>query len=759
MKINEVYQAESPDYALRGVHRVLWLNQELDLAIIIPVPNVAAGETRNYFKQHRRTSIAALELAIDSGLLQLTFPKPPPLACLSDTQIRERYPGRNGKESAPLATRDAYIKALRPILQSLTNNRRAFFEDDGLAPLIAEAVKTSGFGDNQIRNAMNRYLALGIGNNSLLPFRHACGAPGKVRDQRTRLGRKTLAHQAGLTESSGIALTQEAKDDLAWGWRVFMDGKNAVEDAYDLTMGVFWADGTHIKHGEKLPTLLPADQRPTLAQFRRWGPKGEGNKDAWLTLLDHQEWEKNYRARYGTVLDGIRAVGQTAVGDATGGDLHLVSMTSRLRPIGYSNRLILHDAFSDIIAGFHIGLDAPSEEVALLAVLNAATSKVEYCRQYGVDIEEDDIPQIFFAKYLVDNGEYRTRHAIATLAALGAGIELTTVGRAEKKGRSEAHHRSLHKLGSHKVTGTTKGRQAKRGEAKPALLACWRYHEHVRLQLQAIKFFNCEMPVPAFMNNHPCRTAMKRDGVPPIRKAIYQWGLRKGLIASPPFNEEHLRAALLPEMKASVQATGVYLLRPDRGRRKDLVKSHRFIGPRATELQWLERARRSGPFTIRVRVNPNELQRIWYADETGFHELLNRNNDTLLVQFGTLADSLAIQDQDVIDETLERDRTDQARADLVMSRTAADEAYKREKKAEISAATTKPTKKSLTDNVRENRQAELDAAAKADSTGGRTHEEAPAKHRSTDKEVASLQHGTSPASDWMDDILQQHREG
>ena len=36
--------------------------------------------------------------------------------------------------------------------------------------------------------------------------------------------------------------------------------------------------------------------------------------------------------------------------------------------------------------------------------------------------------------------------------------------------------------------------------------------------------------------------------------------------------------------------------------------------------------------------------------ETGFHELLNRNNDTLLVQFGTLADSLAIKDQNVSDE-------------------------------------------------------------------------------------------------------------
>ncbi|NNF46956.1 MAG: hypothetical protein HKN69_09305 [Desulfofustis sp.] len=431
------------------------------------------------------------------------------------------------------------------------------------------------------------------------------------------------------------------------------------------------------------------------------------NKPAWRTLLDPLEWEKKYRARCGTTLDHIRAVGQTAVCDWTSNDVHLVSRTSRLRPIGYSGRLFIHDAFSDIICGLHTGLEAASQWVALQAVLSGATSQVAYFARHGVEIEEDDCPAIFFSKYLVDNGEFRTAKAIEILTSLQSGLEFTRVGRADMKGRSEAGHRTIHKRAGHKMTGTTRGRQRQRGQSNPAELACWMSHEFTRILLKTIRYVNREQRVPEFMDKHPFRTAMKQDGVTPTRKAIYQWGVANGLVASPPFDEDHLRTRLLPQFRASVHSDGVYLIRPDRGRKIDRVRGHRFIGPRALEYGWLERARRDGPFFIDVHLDHNRLDCIWHADENGIAELRNQSNDVPMVMTGVLAETLAIQDEDVVDEDIARDQTDQARAEHTAAVAAADELHKRQKLKEIADAEEKVTKKGLSSNVRENRQSEM----------------------------------------------------
>lgn len=754
MKVNDVYEGTNGGYALQGMHRTLWANDDIDLVVTIAIPPLADGARAHYFRAPKYRSATALRTAIRSGDLRPTTLTLPGLFLMSDAQIAERYPPRRGRLSAPLQTRDRYFKALAPVIDSLQSDRRAFFENHLMVRSIWEAVDTSKYNPNQIYGAVHRYLALGIGKNGLLPFRYACGGRGKERRQTRRLGNTTLAFKRGLTAAKGYVLTAEDKEHLGWCWAVFMDGKRSVEDAYALAMGIYWSRGTKRVHGQEQPLLLPEEQRPTLPQFRRWGPRGLDNKAAWETLLSPTEWESNYRARTGTVLDGVNAIGQIAQCDATSCDQQLVTGASRLKPIGSAVRLVIHDTLSSMACGFHVGLEAPSEQVALLAVLSGATSKVELCRRYGVEIEEDDMPPVFFAKYLVDNGEFRTKHVIDVLTGLDSGMELTRVHRGDLKGLSESAHRSLHKLTSHKLSGTTRGRQRKRGEDAPALEACWRFHEYMRLFLMAVKYYNCQQRVEKFFNNHPFSSAMKRDGVPPVRKAIYQWCVRQGLVASPPSHLDALRAALLPEMKAVVRETGVHLVRPDHGDRNDLVQGHRYLGPRATQLKWLERARRSGHFMINVRANPNHLDRIWYIDELGLHELINVGNDAVFVQTATLVDSLTMQDQDVENRALSRQNAQQAHADLVIARSVADDAYRREKEAEIKARKKKPTKKALTANVRENR---ADEAARL--TGPAERAQAPPTP--ADKAPSSPNPSQTPGNegDWLDDILDGHRDG
>ena len=754
MKVNDIYEVTNDNYCLTGRHRILWVNKAEDLVVTIAVPDFLNGKLPYYFAGPKARSLLALQAAISSGDLRPTSVRLRGVFAMTDKKIAERYPGTGDKLSAPLRARDESFKVIEPALTALKDDRQEFFEDNGLREAVLKAERANGDGKNKIYNYLHRYLSLGIGKNALLPFRDRCGAPGKERKSKNSLGNTSEAFKAGLTSHKNYVWQDGDKEKLALCWSLFLDGKNSVEDAYELAMGVYWSDGTRIRNGEELPVLLPASQRPSLAQFRRWGSAGEGNKDAWELMLGYREWESNYRGLYGSEFDGINAVGQIARSDSTSCDNQLVTQTSRLLPIGSAKRLTILEGLTGVIPGIHVGLDAPSEEIALLAVLNAATSNVAMARDYGVELDEDDMPPIFFAKYLVDNGEFRTGRTIDVLTGLGSGLDLTPSYRGDPKGSGESVHHSLQKSLDHKITGTTKGRQRKRGEPKPALLACWTFPEYMRLLLIAVRYHNCEQRVEAFMNRHPYCSRMKRAGVPPIRKAIYQWCVSEGLIASPSYDTNVLRAALLPTMRAVVHHNGVFLLRHDRGDRKDIVASHRFVGPIVEANDWLAKARRTDTFEIDVHVHPNHLKSIWYADRHGLHELINASNDLAFVRTGTLHDSLALQNEDTIDRRLSRDETDQAKADVVIARTVQDDANRRQKQAEIAALPKKPTKKQLTSDVRANRETEREALA------GATARELPID--STDSSAPRLAVEQSDGAetrtpDWLDQILEEHR--
>jgi hypothetical protein len=741
--INQIYEGFS-ESALAGKHRLLWFDD--DLAILIPIP-LDGQSVAKYVTGPKEVPTCALRAALSSGDFFPSRIQLPGVFTMTDAQIQKRYANGTSSQCKQLEVRDDWFEAIKPLLDDIDASPAAFYSDPERGTKTATAQKRSPLGKFKFYNGIHRCMALGAGKNSLLPFYFRCGAPGKERILTQKPGRPDAAFAAGLAESKGLVLEDDDKENLAWGYRVYMDGTRSDEEAFALTSALFWSEGTHVVNGEELPKLLPSRKRPTIHQFRRWGLRALDNETAFKLIVGENDFENNFRAITGSVLDGVHMGGLIGSADATSGDVHLTALSSRLQSIGAPVRLFMHDLFTSMICGINCSLDAPSEQMALSTVLNAALSKVDLCRRYGIEIEENDIPPMFFSKIFVDNGEYRTNNSIRTVAGLGGALELITVGKSSKNSTSESGHRSFHKMTSHKIHGTTKGRPRKRGEDLAATKACWNFYENMRLLLQGVKYYNCEQRVEAFMDAHPYCTAMKADGVPPIRKAIYEWGLQKGLIRKPGIDEAVLRAALLPTIKGVVRSNGVFLLRPDVGRRRVIIKGPRFLGPRVAELGWREKVRRSRPFTIELKYDENDLTQVWYADELGFHRFENVSNDLLLVQKGTLADAIAMQESDVVERNLDLDRANQAHSDFVVSRETNNDHYYRLKQEEIAQSPDKVTKKQLASGVKEHRQAEKNRMSAKTATA-ECEESVP---RDETPSVAN--------QDWMDTALEAHRRG
>ena len=77
--------------------------------------------------------------------------------------------------------------------------------------------------------------------------------------------------------------------------------------------------------------------------------------------------------------------------DATQADICLVSRHDRSRVIGRPYIYLAVDTATQLIAGLYVGLEC-DESAVMLCLANAAQNKVEYCREYGIEIDPAQWP-------------------------------------------------------------------------------------------------------------------------------------------------------------------------------------------------------------------------------------------------------------------------------------------------------------------------------------------------------------------------------
>ncbi|MFO1302999.1 MAG: hypothetical protein U1F54_04660 [Burkholderiales bacterium] len=615
---------------------------------------------------------------------------------MTDVQIRGRELAPDEPETNPrLIKRNADWALIREFVDQ--HGTADILEERLLTPWIRVQAQRCRVSKRRLYCAIHRYWASGCNRNALLPEFAQCGAPNQPKPQNRKLGRRNAAVKAGYDELAGFVMSDGAKSDLQIGWRNFLSGRS-VHEAYLETMAAFFRTATQIKGGIEQPLLMPAHQRPTEVQFRYWGPKGEDNQPAWRTYLGVNEWEKEHRPLPGSATDGIVAVGQCASIDATSGDVHLVSVASRLKVVGPLTRITVLDGAVGYITGMYCGFDAPSASTALQAIAHAAADKVAYCARYGIDITADEWIACAHKLYLADNGELRNQQSMAALEQWGATLEYAESGRADRK-PVESDHRSAQKKVDHRMPGTTFGRRKKRGEADPATKAALNHYEYVRQHIRRILYHNNKARVP-----HLLTLEMRRDNVLPFRSNIVKWMCANGYGTAfePPV--EVLRAHFLPEFRAVIRGNGLFLLRPDCDDKR-VVYGVRFVGQYLLDSGLMERGRKAVIPAV-VRADPNDLSKAWLATPHGLMELTNVNSDTLQIAQATLCDLLAIQDSTTLSNLLNRSEYDQADVEFVTARDIEAEQAIKAKNAAMVAAGRKPSKADLVADRKANRAIE-----------------------------------------------------
>lgn len=537
----------------------------------------------------------------------------------------------------------------------------------------------------RVARAMRKYL-IGCGDpNALLPAWSESGCAGKVKFPKKKCGRRPRRVRRGRSTNAGFVRSEASLAFMVAGWRKYKRHGTTEYKAYLLTCEEYWpgnqdatdSDGNRYR-------LAPPECRPTFGEFRYAAVRAKLSATAAnMSKRVHNLVARAFRGKFD---DGIVAVGQLGLIDSTSEDQTPVSRISRLKVLPSTWRTIVMEGKTEYILGLHSGFECPSTMTSLLAICNAGDDKVAFCAGWGVTIQPDQWHSMNCKRIRGDHGELKSELGITTLNVAECTAEFVRLYRGDQKGPVEAGHHSMHRRADHDVSGSTRGKQQERGEPRVADQACRTHRENMPFVIRSILFHNNEELVPKLLTMD-----MRRDEVIPTRKAIFEWYIKNGYVASEPSNMDLLRTRCLPRIAARMYRDGIHLIDPS-----DTQERARLIPQLNYSSNWLigsglqEKAGR-GVLQCEVMLDPNDLSRCYFDHGGKLHELQRQTSDPRANELTLFEHLMTAEDDRDLAEDLQG-RLQEAELGIVSDNRRANVKAKAAKRQEQETAPKKPGK-------------------------------------------------------------------
>jgi hypothetical protein len=509
---------------------------------------------------------------------------------------------------ARLQRRDDAWETIKTIIQpddEMTHDEYgAIFCSHILGPRVRSAAEKTGHTKSAIYAYLRLYWQRGQMKNALLPSFDRRGSKGKPRQihgpKRGRPNKRTIL--TGVTV--GMNIDEKSREYFQRGIRLFYETseKRTLQEAFERTLALFFHQGKEWRNGILVPILPPAEELPTVEQFRYWYEKERDLKRSLIARDGEHTYRLRRRAKLGSLRHGVPGPGFIYEIDATVADIYLVSALHRRHIIGRPVIYIIIDVFSSLIVGMSVSLEGPSWLGAMLALENMALDKVAFCKEYGFDITEDDWPCHHLPKEIRgDRGELLSKHADNLANALHIRVTNTAPYRPDWKGFVERSFRTLNDMAIHWEPGSVKN-LPEPGRKDHRLDACLTLHDFRRLLISCILEHNKGQRI----NDDHFDRAMIEDEVEPYPCEVWKWGIqnRTGILQE--VSRQVLRLNLLPQATASVTREGIRF------------HNLRYTCERAEREQWFEQVRTGKrSWHIPIVYDPRTSDSIYLRDPDG----------------------------------------------------------------------------------------------------------------------------------------------
>ena len=491
------------------------------------------------------------------------------------------------------------------------------------APVLRQAEQLFEVGNKTLKKYLLMYWKGARTKNSLLPFYDKCGGRG----QEKKVGTKKIGRSRILLKGQGINVDENIKWIFKKGLNSYYynERKNSLKVAYELIIKEHFSSQTRDKSGKQV--LVLHEKLPTYEQFLYWYRKNKDIKKEVSTRGSSKEFYQKNRAIVGNSIQdsGIGPANLYQI-DSTIFDCYLVSMLNRNIIVGRPVLYTIMDVYSRVITGINVTFESFNGYVgAMIALENAMSDKVTFCKKYGIDIQESEWPTAVPSKIMADRGELENGQIENAIANLGISIQNTPPYRADYKGIIESGFKQLNIKIKPFADGvvTNSKNMLERGEKDYRLKANLNLYEFTKIVIKTVLFHNNHHVLSQYVTNE----MQIEDSIEKIPIKIWEHGIKttKGQLRTLP--AEIIKLNLYPTAQASMTAKGVYFNKMYY-LSANLLKNNDFA-----------KARTGGSWKVTVSYDPRDLTTIFLIsdDKQSFEELT-------LVEYLSKFQHMAIED-------------------------------------------------------------------------------------------------------------------
>lgn len=446
----------------------------------------------------------------------------------------------------------------------------------------------------QIYRLLYRYWSMGQIKNAFLWNTTNCGGRGKPRKYTSGkiLGRPPK-YLGVVLEDRAISLTETHFSSIRLAYDRFASGKcGTIRDAWNWMLMVFYTkvmpDGTK---GD-----VDRGKHPTFCQFAYHGRKFFDSLYVLKGRRGGVRWNKDYRPITGSASDGLSGPCQRFEIDSTIADIYLVHRINRNWLIGRPVIYVVVDAYSRMIVGLHVGLEGPSWNGARHALFNAYTNKVDFCRRYNVEIQDDEWPCHHLPIELsADRAELLSEAGEAMSNSLGTILKIAPPYRPDWKSIVESRFRLINEgLDLKFVPGGVDARRMERGDRDYELDAILDIDQFTEMVILGVLQHNKHLRLP-----HLLTPNMIAESLEPTPINIWNWSMSHNLVNAKTVSPSELKIALLPSKEVRITRSGV------------LFQGVLYTCEIAQREQWFAKSHNGATRYVRVWYDPNCIDNCW----------------------------------------------------------------------------------------------------------------------------------------------------
>ena len=482
------------------------------------------------------------------------------------------------------------------IIKELVGNEPNIYMEEQRAKLIKKAVEDNGVYYNYIYRKLRAYWRYGIVKAALLPANYKKGGKGRTRvcteAKRGRPFKNCNCTNIGMNISKDILeLFKKAYK------RYYLNTqKMTMRGAYyRMLQDFFNVEVASDSNGRKIVILPNGEELPSFGAFKYWYKKTYNTKETLIKRQGERDFELNHKAMLGESTSEAYHPGSMFQVDATIADIYLVSRDNRNWIIGRPVVYMVIDVFSRCIVGFYVGLEGPSWLGAMMALYNTNRNKVELCKEYGINIEEDEWPCCNLPDSLiVDRGELESTKPYNLVSNLGINIKILPPYKATWKGIVEQTFRRFNEKTLHWLPGTVKREFHVRGERDYRKDAFLNLYEFTQILIHSILYFNNN-----YMDYYNRDEQMLAEDILAKPLSLWKWGIEKrgGLLKT--FPEDIIKLNLMPTENASITYRGL------------LFRKMRYSCVEDIETGVYEKARKYGSISVKVSYDPRNMEYLY----------------------------------------------------------------------------------------------------------------------------------------------------